>query len=158
MSELNSKAHVVAGVILFSLLFMSFSFSDNVIHASAPSSSPPPTPTIFADFAVSASAGPGGSISPSGDQFAYPGSSLIFTITPNSGYRISNVMVDGISKGPISSYRFDNVQSSHEISATFATDTTLTPAEFILIALLVIVAGFSIVVILKRTSKRKRES
>ena len=150
MSELSSKAYAALGVVLFLLLFMSFSFSDSGIHASSPT----PTPTIFADFAVSAFAGPGGSISPSGDQFAYPGSSFTFTITPNSGYRISNVLVDGISKGAISTYRFDNVQSNHEISATFTADTTGTLAEVILIAILVVVAGFSITVIIKRRSKR----
>ena len=40
---------------------------------------------------VTASAGPGGSISPSGDQAVVPGGTLSFTLTPDSGYRIGSV-------------------------------------------------------------------
>jgi hypothetical protein len=142
----------VAGVILFSLLFTSFSFSDNTIQALATSS----TPTILADFAVIGSAEPGGTISPSGSQFAYPGSSFVFTITPNFGYKISDVTVDGVSQGPISTYSFDNVQAGHEIAATFTQDTTTLSAEIVLIAVLVAVAGLSITVFARRRAKSKR--
>jgi hypothetical protein len=75
------------------------------------------TPT---SYTISASAGTGGTISPSGGVSVSGGSSRTFTITPNSGYRISNVTVDGVSMGFISSYSFYNVTSNHTISATFA--------------------------------------
>jgi hypothetical protein len=152
--KLTSKTCLVAGVILFSLLFTVFSFSDNTIHAL--STTPSPSPTIFADFAVVGSAGPGGKISPSGSQFAYPGSSFTFTITPNSGYKISDVIVDGVSQGPISTYSFTNVQAGHEISATFTIETTSSPLEIVLIAILVAVVVLSLAVIVKRRAKRKR--
>ncbi len=70
-------------------------------------------------FTVSASAGAGGSISPSGEIDVNSGDSQTFTITPDSGYSISNVVVDGVSQGPISTYTFTNVTADHTITATF---------------------------------------
>ena len=49
---------------------------------------------------------------------------IFATITPNTGYRIVDVVVDGVSQGPIGSYTFDNVTDDHTVSATFAIDTT----------------------------------
>jgi len=68
-------------------------------------------------------------------------------MTPNSGYKISDVIVDGVSQGPISTYSFTDVQAGHEISATFTRETTPIPVEFVLAAILVVVAGFFIAVI-----------
>jgi hypothetical protein len=120
-------------------------------------SSPEPTssPTVYADFGVTSSAGPGGTISPSGSQFAYAGSSQTFTITADSGYKILDVVVDGVSKGPISTYSFTDVQANHEISATFTADAALFPVEIVLIALLAAAVVLSIVVVTKRRGKKK---
>jgi hypothetical protein len=80
--------------------------------------------TITANFAqlastITATAGPNGSISPSGSvQVAYGGSQG-FTITPASGYKVSDVKVDGVSVGAVTSYTFSNVTSSRTIAATF---------------------------------------
>jgi len=68
---------------------------------------------------ITASAGIGGIISPSGAVSVNNGASQTFTITVNSGYQISDVLVDGISQGPISSFTFTNVTSNHTISASF---------------------------------------
>src|SRR5262249_2818065 len=48
------------------------------------------------------------------------GSNRTFTITPNSSYKISGVLVDGISVGAPSSYTFTNVTANRTISASFA--------------------------------------
>jgi hypothetical protein len=91
---------------------------------------PTPTPVILADYAVSASAGPGGTISPNGTgMFAYPGSSWMFTITPNPGYQILDVQDNGVSLGAISTYKFTIVQECHMVKATFSliSTPTLTP-------------------------------
>ena len=78
-------------------------------------------------FVITPSAGTGGSISPSAVATVNYGASQTFTITPNSGYAISNVTVDGASVGAVSSYTFSNVVASHTIAATFAQNTyTLT--------------------------------
>ena len=73
----------------------------------------------FRGLTISASAGVGGTISPSGLVCLNSGDSQTFTITPNSGYAIIGVMVDGASQGAISSYTFTNVTTNHTISATF---------------------------------------
>ncbi|MGA3008589.1 MAG: hypothetical protein ABSE59_11930, partial [Opitutaceae bacterium] len=70
-------------------------------------------------FPISASAGPGGSISPNGTVQVAQGASQLFTITANAGFSVSSVTVDGTSQGAVSSYTFTNVQASHTISAAF---------------------------------------
>jgi len=74
-------------------------------------------------FRILASAGPGGSISPSGNVTVNYGDSKTFTITPNSGYHITDVKVDGVSVGPVSTYTFQNITADHTIEATFAINT-----------------------------------
>ena len=69
---------------------------------------------------INASAGTGGSISPSGSTSVTVGTSKTFTITANDGYAVSDVLVDGKSVGAVGSYTFTNVTSSHTISAVFA--------------------------------------
>jgi hypothetical protein len=69
---------------------------------------------------ITASAGQGGTISPSGTVYVSTGSSQAFTITPNSRYMVSDVKVDGASVGKVNNYTFPNVQSNHTISATFS--------------------------------------
>lgn len=76
--------------------------------------------TSYDYFTITASAGAGGSISPSGSFSVREGRDKTFTITPDSGYRISDVLVDGRSVGAVSSYTFDNVQKRHTIEAVFA--------------------------------------
>jgi hypothetical protein len=80
--------------------------------------------TINATFekkanAITAAAGNGGSISPSGTVSVEYGGSKTFTITPSSGWKISAVTVDGVNKGAISSYSFSNITGPHTISASF---------------------------------------
>ncbi|MES2921276.1 MAG: hypothetical protein V4819_07010 [Verrucomicrobiota bacterium] len=86
--------------------------------------------TIAASFAIdtvahtiTASAGANGTISPSGATSAFEGTNKPFTITPDTGYHVENVLVDGISVGAVSNYTFTNVTASHTISASFAVNT-----------------------------------
>lgn len=71
---------------------------------------------------VNATAGTGGSITPDGSTSKAPGESLSFTITPNTGYAVSDVKVDGVSQGAISNYTFNNLQTNRTITATFIVD------------------------------------
>jgi len=87
--------------------------------------------TISATFAattssydITASAASGGSISPAGTVTISGGASKSFTITPNSGYKVADVKVDGTSVGAVSSYTFSNVTANHTISATFTSTTS----------------------------------
>ncbi|RYD64392.1 MAG: hypothetical protein EOP83_09865, partial [Verrucomicrobiaceae bacterium] len=83
--------------------------------------------TISASFAVNttthtitASAGANGTISPSGAVSANQGVNTPFTITPEPGYHIVNVLVDGAPVGAVTNYTFSNVTANHTISASFA--------------------------------------
>ncbi|MFA5853449.1 MAG: PQQ-dependent sugar dehydrogenase [Patescibacteria group bacterium] len=71
-------------------------------------------------FTVTASASAGGTITPSGAVSVASGTNQVFSITPNSGYQIDDVVVDGASQGALSSYTFTNVASAHTISASFS--------------------------------------
>ena len=75
---------------------------------------------------ITASAGSGGTISLSGTLTISYGDSKTFTIVPNSGYKISDVKVDGASQGALSTYTFTNVTTNHTISATFEKEITQT--------------------------------
>jgi hypothetical protein len=90
--------------------------------------------TISADFAyythsISASADTGGSISPAGSVVVNHGNSQGYTITPDAGYQILDVMVDGVSVGPLTSYTFDQVVEDHTIQASFTLDTVTITAS-----------------------------
>jgi len=70
-------------------------------------------------YTITATAGEGGSISPSGTVIVPHGGSQTFTIDPDVGYQIADVLVDGASVGAVASYTFENVASDHTIHATF---------------------------------------
>jgi hypothetical protein len=75
---------------------------------------------VVATWTINASAGAGGSISPSGSVTVNNGVNQSFTISPNTNYQISSVTVDGANQGAISNYTFTNVISNHSIAAAFA--------------------------------------
>ena len=74
-------------------------------------------------YTITASAGTGGSISPSGSVGVREGRDKTFTITPAEGYIIADVLVDGVSvKHQLTNrqYIFKDVWTSHTIKASFA--------------------------------------
>lgn len=70
-------------------------------------------------YTIEATAGSNGSISPSGKTAVVSGEDATFVITPDSGYRVADVLVDGKSVGAVRSYTFENVKANHTISVTF---------------------------------------
>jgi hypothetical protein len=70
-------------------------------------------------YTITASAGAGGSISPSGAVSVVSGNSQAFVVTPDFGYHILDVVVDTISQGPLETYEFVNVVTDHTISVEF---------------------------------------
>ena len=68
---------------------------------------------------ITATAGEGGTIDPSGAVQITDGKSRTFTITADEGYFLSDVKVDGESIGPKASYTFTNVKADHSIAAEF---------------------------------------
>ncbi|MBI5633515.1 MAG: choice-of-anchor D domain-containing protein [Nitrospirae bacterium] len=87
--------------------------------------------TVTANFSINSyditsSAGAGGTITPSGSITVDHGTNQTYAITPNSGYAIADVLIDGISAGAIASYTFSSITSGHTIEASFRTLNTLT--------------------------------
>ena len=71
------------------------------------------------DHTIRASAGANGIISPAGWTSVGEGGEQTFTITPDAGYAVAKVLVDGRSVGAVSSYTFRNVTQDHTIEAVF---------------------------------------
>ena len=88
--------------------------ADHTIHATFEE-----VPVIT--YTIEASAGEGGSISPSGSITVVEGDNQSFSITAGSGFEIADVVVDGNSVGAVTAYTFNNVTADHTIHAAFKT-------------------------------------
>ncbi len=94
-------------------------------NSSGGSTSSTTTSNDITYYTITSSSEGRGSISPSGNvSVAYLGSQA-YTITPLSGYKISDVKVDGTSVGTPSTYSFYDVTASHTIVAYFVSNITL---------------------------------
>ena len=75
-------------------------------------------------FTITSSAGVNGSITPLGVTSINSGGSQPYTITPNTGYKIDSITVDGnpetVTSESGQTYTFTNVTANHTISATFS--------------------------------------
>ena len=76
-------------------------------------------------YTIEASAGHGGGISPDGRVRVSRGSDKTFRITPDAGYEIADVLVDGESVGAVDKYTFESVRKAHTIEALFAPEKQL---------------------------------
>ena len=95
-------------------LTVNFTPSDTVNYAPAIKSVT--VNVLPANFTITASTDGNGSISPAGAVAVAPGGSSTFTLTAGSGYYLSDVLVDGVSVGPVASYTFTNVTVNHTIA------------------------------------------
>jgi peptidoglycan/xylan/chitin deacetylase (PgdA/CDA1 family) len=75
---------------------------------------------------ITASAGTGGSVSPSGAVSVTDGASQSFTFAPDQGYSFASLMIDGSSIATTSQFTFSNVTTDHTIAATFSLIATTT--------------------------------
>ena len=73
----------------------------------------------YSYYTIKATAGTGGSIFPSGNVSVREGRDQTFTITPDKGYAVANVKIDGKSIGAVKSYTFENVRRTHTIEVIF---------------------------------------
>lgn len=83
------------------------------------------SPTVSATYTITSTAGPGGSISPSGSTAVVIGGSQTYTIAANENYEIVAVRIDGKVFGPTSTFTFTNVTANHTIEAAFLDVTEL---------------------------------
>lgn len=80
-------------------------------------------------YAMVAMLGAGGTIDPAGSTVVYHGDHLAYTITPHTGYQITDVVVDDVSQGVVTLYTFTDINTAHTLAASFALQTfTLTAA------------------------------
>ncbi|WP_400260559.1 chitobiase/beta-hexosaminidase C-terminal domain-containing protein [Candidatus Methanomassiliicoccus intestinalis] len=76
-------------------------------------------PVVTTDYTITATAGIGGTISPTGVTTIESGKDVVFNITADDGYQIKDVVIDGISVGKTNNYAIMNVSSNHTIDAEF---------------------------------------
>ena len=74
------------------------------------------TPIVYT---ITATAGANGSLDPAGISSVNSGGGRDFTITPAAGFKITDVLVDGVSFGAVTTYSFTNVTANHTITASF---------------------------------------
>jgi hypothetical protein len=70
-------------------------------------------------YTISASAGPNGSISPSGNVLVNGGASKTFTITPKRNFQVYRVLLNGVSVGAVTRYTVSNINANQTIRAEF---------------------------------------
>ncbi len=70
-------------------------------------------------YTITATAGTGGSISPSGSVTVTEGADQSFNISPDAGFQVNDVVVNGTSVGAVAIYTFSNVTSNQSIAASF---------------------------------------
>lgn len=93
------------------------------------------TADIQTQFTITATAGNGGTIAPTGATKVYKGTSKAFTITPNAGYHVDSLTVDGTAVDVVTEYTFSDVTANHTIAVTFAKDAMTVAKENLLAAI-----------------------
>ncbi len=77
----------------------------------------PAPPKVY--HTITVTAGSGGSVSPSGSVDVEEGSDQSFIITPELGYEIAQILVDGANVSTQTAYTFDNVRQNHTLYVVF---------------------------------------
>ncbi len=106
-------------------------YTDALIVQKAPQPEPKPEPQpdywlmvllklYNQELDIGAVASEGGTITPAGITAVKYGRNVTFTITPDEGYTIADVLIDGKSVGAVSEYTFKKVRSEHTIAVVFS--------------------------------------
>ena len=82
-----------------------------------PEPAPTPPPAVY--HAITVTAGSGGSVSPSGIVDVQEGESVTFSIMPEAGYNLGQLLIDGASVPVTSAYTFSDVRQDHTLYAVF---------------------------------------
>ena len=86
--------------------------------------SPAPPVSGGSYYIINATTGEGGSITPNGRVSVRENKNQAFTIIPDEGYAVADVLVDGKSVGAVIEYTFEKVSKSHTIKVTFRESST----------------------------------
>ena len=101
------------------LQFLDYKLADYDLSSDVTATMEANTVTANLAYTIEASAGSHGSISPAGDVTVKAGETQTFKFTPESGYQVNDVVVDGNSVGAVESYIFEDVNDNHTIVVTF---------------------------------------
>ncbi len=83
--------------------------------------------SVSTRYSIAATAGPGGQLDPSGRVRVRRQGDQTFAITPNPGYEVADVLVDGQSVGAVTAYTFEKVTKDHAIAVTFRASDDASP-------------------------------
>jgi hypothetical protein len=90
---------------------------------------PCPEASAVVAYGITSSAGSNGAIAPSGAVVVPAGGDQVFTITPEAGYHVDSLLVDGVLVDSTVSYTFSTVGDMHTIEARFARTPSLVTLE-----------------------------
>ena len=96
-----------------------FKYQDSYAPAPTPEPVSEPSGSRFSYSTISASAGENGTVSPSGDLSVRDDLSQTFVFTPDKGYRVKDVLIDGQSVGALRSYTFATVRKNRTVEVIF---------------------------------------
>lgn len=88
-------------------------------------------------YSVSATAGHGGTVTPSGTISVASGETVVFTITADATYHVADVLLDGASVGAVESYTLSNVDREHTLEVVFDKDRPSGPKSLRVIRVVV---------------------
>ena len=98
-----------------------------------------PKDVALESYDITATASEGGTITAEGladgKVSVTEGESATFTITPNDGYRVDSLTVDGTAVDVVTEYTFSDVTANHTIAVTFAKDAVTVAKEDLLAAI-----------------------
>jgi outer membrane protein assembly factor BamB len=98
--------------------------SANLVVSSTVPDEPEITAALKVRWTITASANEGGTVSPSGNTSVLDGDSFTFVVTPDPGYQLASLVLDGVNvpdpSTSVVTYTFDNVVTDHTITAVFA--------------------------------------
>lgn len=93
---------------------------NDIINPPTTTPAPPtPSPPTVKYYTITSSVGDGGTISPLGETTVTEGADQTYTMTPDTGYEIYDVLVDGSSVGVLTTYTFTDIQADHTIEVNF---------------------------------------
>lgn len=106
--SLNIDAFLQSYAPLFEAAMMQLALASNEMLVSA-----------YTPHVITVTHGPEGAVSPDGTVYILDLRSITFTITPNQGFVIADVVVDGVSVGRVTQYTFERVTSNHTLAVVF---------------------------------------
>jgi hypothetical protein len=121
----NGDTYPISATVRYLKVNMTYSSANMIVQISDFKAYGTPTSGL-PSYSITSSSGSNGTINPSGTVTVSQSTNYTYNIIANSGYQVANVLVDGLSVGPVTSYTFNNISTNHTILATFSDLSTFT--------------------------------